>query len=162
MKICVLSDSHFGEFDIIDEKLKDVISNFNFFIHAGDVGSTKFLKFLSKYGEVVAVKGNTDIYPLDEILKYYEIVELEGIKIGIIHGGGNPLDIEGRVLTFFKDRGGVDIIVFGHTHYPIVKKIDNIILFNPGSCTKNRGWDCSTYGIIEIDKDIKIDFFDIK
>ena len=48
----------------------------------------------------------------------------------------------------------VDIVVYGHTHIPVYKKIDNIIFINPGSTTYPRGSSKCSFGILTLDKDI--------
>lgn len=44
-----------------------------------------------------------------------------------------------------------DVIIMGHTHYPLIKKLNNTILFNPGSCGQPRDKDLrASCGMIEI------------
>ncbi|MBI4639893.1 MAG: metallophosphoesterase family protein [Candidatus Tectomicrobia bacterium] len=45
---------------------------------------------------------------------------------------------------------GFDIVIMGHTHIPMVKKIGEVILLNPGSCSAPRDGDPrSSYAIID-------------
>lgn len=73
-----------------------------------------------------------DLFPLDGLLPEREIVEAGGLRIGLTHGGGSPFDIESRVLAGFRHER-LDMIVFGHTHKAVVKRVDGLLLVNPGS-----------------------------
>jgi hypothetical protein len=48
-----------------------------------------------------------------------------------------------------------DIIVFGHTHRPFNEKVSDKLFFNPGSPTDKRLEKNYTFGIIEIEEEIK-------
>ena len=51
----------------------------------------------------------------------------------------------------------VDVIVFGHSHYPTREIIDGVLMFNPGSPTDRRFTPRRSFGIIEVDDDASID-----
>ena len=67
-------------------------------------------------------------------------------------GGGrfppSPLVLEGCVLDRPKLKAG-DVIVHGHTHIPVAEKMDNILLYNPGSITFPKGGNVPSYGLFE-------------
>jgi hypothetical protein len=44
--------------------------------------------------------------------------------------------------------------VFGHTHYPVNRKIDGVYFFNPGSAVDKRFAKSRSIGILEIGTDI--------
>ena len=48
----------------------------------------------------------------------------------------------------------IDIVVYGHTHIPVYKTIDNVTFINPGSLTYPRGESDKSFGILTIDDDI--------
>jgi len=56
-----------------------------------------------------------------------------------------------------------DVALFGHSHVPFLKKIDGILLINPGSVGRPRSRIGSTFAVIECNEDepIKVDFFGI-
>jgi putative phosphoesterase len=62
------------------------------------------------------------------------VVELEGFKIGLIHGAGPPFGIESRIRGEFDEVGA---IVYGHSHAPANHQVKNIYFFNPGSPTRS-------------------------
>ena len=57
------------------------------------------------------------------------------------------------LLKIAKDNN-IDIVVYGHTHIPVYKKIDNIIFINPGSTTYPRGGSECGFGILTLYNDI--------
>ncbi|MGN1033663.1 MAG: metallophosphoesterase family protein, partial [Intestinibacter sp.] len=48
----------------------------------------------------------------------------------------------------------IDFVVYGHTHIPEYKIIDNITFINPGSTTYPRGGSDRSFGILTLDDDI--------
>ena len=87
------------------------------------------------------------------VLPEKRVFELNGFKIGITHGWGAPMGIELRVKTFFPEND-LNAIVFGHSHTPCNKIIDNILFFNPGSPTDKRYAEHFTMGILTLEKTI--------
>jgi putative phosphoesterase len=67
---------------------------------------------------------------------------LEGVSICMVHG--SPWDeLNGRVYPDFQDWDrfrscSAEIILAGHTHYPLKKEIDNKLIINPGSVGQPR------------------------
>ena len=100
---------------------------------------------------VLAVSGNMDGHLVTQTLPTKRVIELEGFRIGLIHGWGAPQGLEDRIRNEFER---VDCIVFGHSHRPTNHVEDGILFFNPGSAGK--GWRSSgTVGIITVDKEIE-------
>ena len=85
-----------------------------------------------------------DSEELKQILSEKEILEIEGKRIGIIHGWGSPHGIDDRVGGMFDD---VDIIVYGHSHYSQNEVKRGILFFNPGRA-KN------SFGILTTDREV--------
>ena len=84
-----------------------------------------------------------DSEELKRILPEKEILEIEGIRIGIIHGWGSPYGIDKRVGGMFDN---VNIIVYGHSHNPQNEVKKGVLFFNPGRA-KN------SFGILTIGKE---------
>jgi len=73
--------------------------------------------------------------------KPYLRVELDGIKIEIDHE--SPWNTSERVYPDFSgfekfNEVNADVIILGHTHYPLVKKVGEKMVINPGSCGQPR------------------------
>jgi putative phosphoesterase len=141
MRIGVLSDSHAHSFSQLHKKILRALAEVDLIIHAGDFVAKDVFDGLKQLGEVKAVRGNMDSEELKNILPEKETLEIEGKKIGIIHGWGSPHGIDDRVGNVFS---GVDIIIYGHSHYPQNESKNGILFFNPGQA-KN------SFGILTID-----------
>jgi putative phosphoesterase len=135
MKIGVLSDTHLKEphpefRKMIEFHFKDVEKIF----HAGDFINRSVAQYLASQKELIAVCGNMDSEDIRKTFPQRRVIELEGLKIGLIHGGGSPFGIESRIRGEFDE---VDVIVYGHTHTPANHRVKNITFFNPGSPTRS-------------------------
>lgn len=141
MNLVVLSDTHADSFYDLPATLQVDLSIADAVIHAGDIGTDSFyeeLKAVSK--SLYAVRGNNDSLPLPEQL----ILELEGVKIAVIHGHQASGDYIKFMLRHFS-KENPNIIIYGHTHFPKVYFDDNITIFNPGSPTRKRTAEHFTY-----------------
>jgi putative phosphoesterase len=135
MKIGVISDTHLRELHpefkrTIELHFKDVEKIF----HAGDFVEWSVAEYLSSLKELIAVSGNMDSQDIRKAFPQKRIIELKGLKIGLIHGGGSPYGIESRIRDEFDD---VDAIVYGHSHTPAHHQVKNIYFFNPGSASRS-------------------------
>jgi putative phosphoesterase len=136
MRIGVLSDSHASSFAQLHEKILLALADVDLIVHAGDFVAKDVLDGLNQLGEVLAVRGNADSNELKTILPEKEMLEIEGKKIGIIHGWGSPHGIDDRVGNVFSE---VDIIIYGHSHYPQNESKNGIFFFNPGQARSSFG-----------------------
>jgi len=152
MKIGVVSDTH------IPERAKEIplkviqgLKGCAVILHAGDLVELKVLDILKDLTkEVIAVYGNMDYPEVRKRLPSKQIIELEGMRIGIFHGWGSPYKLKEVVSDAFKEENP-GIIVFGHSHYPVSEKIKDIYYFNPGSPTDKIFSPFNSYGILEIE-----------
>ena len=136
MKIGVLSDSHVTSFDQLNDKILTALADVDLIVHAGDFVVKDVLDGLKQLGEVKAVRGNMDSDEIKRILPEKELLEIEGRKIGIIHGWGSPYYIDDRVGNEFS---GVDIIIYGHSHYAQNETKNGVFFFNPGQARNSFG-----------------------
>ncbi len=147
MKIGVLSDTHLSEPSsdfrkAIELYFKDV----DVIFHAGDFVEWAIAEYLSSLKELIAVCGNMDPYAIRKAFPQKRIIELEGFRMGLIHGGGAPFGIESRIRKEFEE---VDAIVYGHTHTPANHQNQGVFFFNPGSPTRSF-WHGATLGILNV------------
>ncbi len=144
MRIVVLSDSH-GDIRSIERALEGV-GKYDAVIHLGDTDRDVRALEHSCDVPVYAVLGNNDFYgrELDRVL------ELGGVRIFICHGHTYGVRSgTGRLLTAAKTNN-CSAALFGHTHIPLDKTEDGILLFNPGSCSRPRVGNPS-FGVLEIE-----------
>lgn len=88
-------------------------------------------------------------------LKTREFLQLNGIKIAIIHGSPYNDDeyiYENDLNSNFLKDVDAKILILGHTHVPYIKKFDNGMILNPGSVGQPRdeNWKAS-YAILELE-----------
>lgn len=145
MLIAVISDSHGNSNGI--SKVKKYIEKADVVLFLGD-GENDIKEITRDFtGEVYAVKGNCDV---SNTITEERIVEINGKKIFMCHGhrygvkyGYNSIYYRGKELQ-------VDIVVFGHSHLPIIEENDGLILMNPGSISHGQYRLIKTLGYIEL------------
>ncbi len=135
MKIIVISDTHLNN-ERIPPYLEDLFDPYDIIIHAGDFDSLSFFKALDATGKLKAVHGNSDEAPIKDILPEKLVFEVDGVKIGVIHQASLSI-VDTTAARYMALEMGVDILVFGHLHRPVIEKSD-VLLICPGSPTKPR------------------------
>ncbi|WP_212718882.1 YfcE family phosphodiesterase [Blastococcus sp. CCUG 61487] len=106
-------------------------------LHAGDWVDVALLdQFERRCRRLVGVHGNNDHGVLRERLPEVARVELEGIRVAVVHETGDAKGREARCAQRFPD---ADVLVFGHSHIPWDTTADTgLRLLNPGSPTDRR------------------------
>ena len=134
--IGVLSDTHLNALNEGFTSLFEpngLLGDCTAMLHAGDFTSSVILDYLEDHFNFHGVQGNMDDYDIRRRLPMKKIITLEGnLKIGITHGWGAPLHLAKRVYESFEGHT-LDCIVFGHSHIPKNDKVQNVLMFNPGS-----------------------------
>lgn len=151
MRIGVISDTHLMSYN---KELADIVSRYfsdvDLILHAGDIVDTDVLEIFN-HKELFAVCGNMDLESVRKIFPEKLTLEIEGYRIGLVHGWGTPFGIEEKLIKEFED---INCLVYGHTHQATNIVKDNILFFNPGSPTDRSFATRNTIGIIEIEKTI--------
>ena len=144
MRIAVLSDTH-GNYALAVRAL-DLLGDFDHIIHLGD-GCDDAENIEAAVGrKLVIVAGNCDAgsnYP-DTAVR-----EICGRKFLICHGH-TFLVKSGHARTYHNAlENGIDIVLYGHTHIPLIEEINGILFMNPGTLkiAANR----RTLGILSIE-----------
>ena len=146
--IGILSDNHSDWPPHIAESLAGVDA----IIHAGDIYQPSCLDWLEKIAPVYAVELGAGAHFQEDprVVDMSRVLELEGHTIGLIHDLMVPgmaqeitqytplakhfpadADLSSALETVFHD--DVGIVIFGHTHYPVVEEFQGILMVNPGS-----------------------------
>ena len=117
-------------------------------LHTGDYGRDALYLKAQTGLDVMAVAGNCDVG--DESVNPDEFITLEGFNIWLLHGhryvhGGSPQE-----LVWWAHRLEADIVVFGHTHVPMVKWFGDVLLINPGSPAKPRSAEGPTFAVLTL------------
>ena len=132
MKYGIISDTHItsttkkSQTNLLVNQLKDIFKDVDEIIHAGDVCEDFFLDELKNIAPITCVKGNIDkIENLEEFVRF----SYSQYNIGVIH-------ILPENLEVFMKEYDLHILIYGHTHIPIIKGTKfNTLLVNPGSPT---------------------------
>ncbi|WP_409270344.1 metallophosphoesterase family protein [Neobacillus sp. SCS-31] len=82
-----------------------------------------------------------------------KIIQAGKFRIGLVHGHGIGKTTEKRAIEAFIGEK-VDCIIYGHSHIPVHKFTEGILLFNPGSATDKRRQKQFSYGILEVGEEL--------
>jgi putative phosphoesterase len=123
----------------------DALRGVDLLLHAGDVGELHVLDQLGAIAPLVAVHGNDETAEAQRELPYQQLVAVAGQRILLTHAHypdraeelASRRDdawapkLERRAA--FGRRADAAIVVFGHTHVPMVCQVDGVLLVNPGA-----------------------------
>ncbi len=102
-------------------------------------------------GKIIGVRGNCDSRIDQSLLKFdiedSKVIYFNGYRIDLIHGDLLTSDL------LHVSRG--DILMYGHTHIPMLKKQDGVIYLNPGSTSFPKNGYPASYAVFE-DREIKV------
>jgi putative phosphoesterase len=162
IRIGVISDTHIPDrASVISQKILDDFKNADMVVHLGDLVELSVIDQLKAVcGNVVAVWGNMDSFEVKEELPEKEIIEVGKYRIGLMHGYGHPGKLIELLADKFKD-DKVDIIIFGHSHLSLIETRGGVLFFNPGSPTDKIFSPFNSYGIIELNDEIKAKIIEI-
>jgi uncharacterized protein len=120
----------------LPDRCVELLRGADLILHAGDVSSVGALEELQALGPPVqAVHGNADEPELRRLLPESRIVEVEQVRIGMLHVPGPRIGREARLAARFP---GADAVVYGHTHVPQAERFGGVWILNPGSPTARR------------------------
>jgi putative phosphoesterase len=149
MKVVVLSDTHSPpRWKQCPPAVAEQLRGADLILHAGDVCTADVLVELGSFAPVQAVLGNNDSaevaeWGAPEILE----MELDGLKIGMLHDSGQAAGRIQRMRRRFPD---ANLVIFGHSHIPMDAEAGDFRIFNPGSPTDKRRQPYGTLGVLEI------------
>jgi len=135
-RVAVIADTHLprGGRRLPDACVRE-LERADLIVHAGDVVAASVLSELRGLAPVEAVYGNMDEPALRESLPAERVVEVEGVRLGVVHIAGPAAGREGRLAARFP---GCAAVVYGHTHVPQVELVGGVWILNPGSPTERR------------------------
>jgi putative phosphoesterase len=96
---------------------------------------------------VEAVMGNMDHADLQTTLPERRVVEVEGLRIGLVHDAGPRAGREHRLRAAFPDCA---VIVYGHTHVPQLERHGGVWIVNPGSPTERRSSPAHSMAVLRV------------
>ncbi|MGN9908375.1 metallophosphoesterase family protein [Phytohabitans sp. LJ34] len=145
MRLVVTSDTHLpARARDLPAQLWAAVDAADVVVHAGDWVSVAALDALeARAARLVGVYGNNDGPALRARLPEVARVELDGLRMAVVHETGPATGRERRCAARFPD---VDVLVFGHSHIPWdTVAPGGLRLLNPGSPTDRRRQPYATY-----------------
>ncbi|MEW2327027.1 YfcE family phosphodiesterase [Micromonospora chersina] len=145
MELVIMADTH------VPKRARDLpaplwaaVEAADVVVHAGDWVEVSLLDALTaRSRRLVGVYGNNDGPPLRARLPEVARVELDGLRVAVVHETGPKTRREERCAAAFTD---CDLLVFGHSHIPWDSVAPGgLRLLNPGSPTDRRAQPHATY-----------------
>lgn len=122
--IGIISDTH----GLLRPEAVSALAGSDRILHAGDIGKPQILDALSEIAPVVAIRGNVDTWATE--LPDERTLEVAGRRLHLLH------DI--KRLAFEPAARGIDVVVAGHSHQPLIRRDDGVLYLNPGSAGPRR------------------------
>jgi hypothetical protein len=125
-RIGLISDTH----GLLRPEAVQALHGCDFIVHAGDVVGARILDDLSLLAPVTAVRGNNDKGDWARALRETQLLRVEDVSIYVIH------DL--KELDINPSSAGVQVVVSGHSHMPVVDQRGDVLFVNPGSAGPRR------------------------
>ncbi len=132
MKVLIVSDTHRKNdnyFKALELVKPDLV------IHCGDAEGAEHILCNATECPVQIVLGNNDFFSylpreLDLVIGPY--------KVWVTHGHNYYVSMGSEIIKREAVARGVDIVMYGHTHKPVVDTKGSVIALNPGSLSYPR------------------------
>ncbi len=148
MRLGIIADTH----GLLRPEVFTAFQEVDRIFHAGDVGSLDILSDLEAVAPVTAVYGNTDGFLLRDRLAAVVEVEVDGFRIVLTHGDAFGVPTPGTLNQAYPE---AEIILFGHTHRPLLTIVDTVVtVMNPGAAGPRRFDLQPSVGIMELEAGI--------
>lgn len=119
-------------------------------VHLGDANSRSVLEEVAEIALLIAVPGNNDDVDLQHILPGTTRFQVGRFTFGVLHGHGGRSARDEAIRRWV---GKVDCVLFGHSHKPLLERVNGTTLFNPGSATERRWHPHFGVGLITVEAD---------
>lgn len=145
-RIGLISDTHMPHrWDKLPQIVFDRFADVDLILHAGDVGELWVLDQLGCCAPVIAVHGNDETAEATAALPYLQTIAVGGQRIVLTHAHypDRKEELDSRKSddwlpklqrrADFAHQHQANIVVFGHTHIPMMTEFEGIWLINPGA-----------------------------
>jgi putative phosphoesterase len=126
LRVGVISDTH----GLLRPEAIQRLAGVAHIIHAGDIGRPDVMDGLRRIAPVTAIRGNVDKGPWAEDYPDTLTVSLGGCSIHVVH------DVHDLQLDPVSC--GIDVVISGHSHRPLIETIGGVLYLNPGSAGPRR------------------------
>ncbi len=133
MKVLIVSDTHHHNKNFL--QVIDKVKPVDMVIHCGDIEGSEYLIAESAGCPVQMVMGNNDFFSDLPREKEFNIGKY---KVWLTHGHSYYVSMSNEYIKREAREREVDIVMYGHSHKPVVDIDDDVIAVNPGSLTYPR------------------------
>jgi uncharacterized protein len=131
VRVGIVADTH----GLLRPEVLTAFAGVEHILHGGDIGSVEVLDGLAAIAPVTAVCGNVDGAELRARLPEVARVELAGVRVLVVHGDQVGSPTPERLAAAYPDAG---LLVFGHSHRPVIRRVGTVLAVNPGSAGRRR------------------------
>lgn len=158
MKILIVSDTH--RKNNLYLNLVRELWPLDMVIHCGDLEGAEYTVESSVTCPVHMVAGNNDFFssaPLEDEFM------IGNHRAFLSHGHHYYISMGNELIKDEARSRGADIVLYGHTHRPVIERENGLIVINPGSLTYPRQeGHAPSYALMTIDEndciDVKIEY----
>lgn len=125
-RIGLISDTH----GLLRPQALAALAGCERIVHAGDIGDPAILDELARIAPLSAVRGNNDRDSWAENLPEQLGFDVAGLRVHLLH------EIAHLRLEALQPRP--QIVIYGHSHKPLVEHRDGVLYVNPGSAGPRR------------------------
>ncbi|MCI8801321.1 metallophosphoesterase [Acetatifactor muris] len=132
MKVLIVSDTHRKNenyFKVLELQKPDLV------IHCGDTEGSEYALSEAADCPVQIVLGNNDFF---SCLPRELELQIGAFKTWVTHGHNYGVSMGNEMIKREATARGVDIVLYGHTHKPVVDRKSRVIAVNPGSLSYPR------------------------
>lgn len=124
--IGVISDTH----GLLRREAVDALAGSSLILHAGDIGKPEVLQGLQTIAPTIAVRGNNDKGDWAGQIPERETITVEQVVIHLLHIG--------KELALDPKTSGIQVVISGHSHKPLIEEQEGVLFLNPGSAGPRR------------------------
>lgn len=143
LKVGLISDTH----GLLRPQAMAALEGCDHLIHAGDIGNPELLDALRQLAPLTVVRGNNDQDDWALELPHSVTLELGGTKLFVVH---EPADIPAELAA-----NGVEVVICGHSHKPLIETRNGVLQVNPGSAGRRRFKLPVSIGFLLIDNSLR-------
>jgi putative phosphoesterase len=136
MLVGIISDTH----GYLDPRLAAAFAGVDAIVHAGDAGSEHVLELLLEMAPLHAVYGNNDEKLGGLGLRLHEDFDLAGVRFHLVHQ-----------LPHAKPEPETRVVVFGHSHKPLIDQRSGVLYVNPGAAGRTGFHRLQTVALLRIE-----------
>lgn len=132
MKVLIVSDTHRKNenyFKVLELVKPEQV------IHCGDAEGSEYVLTEAAKCPVQIVLGNNDFF---SYLPRELELKIASYKVWVTHGHNYYVSMGNEVIKREAQARDMDIVMYGHTHKPVVDRKGSVIAVNPGSLSYPR------------------------